>query len=182
MSDYFVDLPGNYVDLSDIKLTCKKMTVRSINMPLKQDIKLLGVMFFFWQDDIMIWQVDINNWQVNIKIWQVDTIIWQVMVEICPHSYVILHVFCFLSNLWKLLAEHTQNAIGQCTGWLSVWYANSIEFEDPFDTCTVISCKNLSLLVEAKCHAVRKMILRRVNIALMSCACLEWKDTDSRWN
>ena len=47
------------------------------------------------------------------------------------------------------------NTIGQCIGSCSVWYANSIEFEDPID----ISLGNVSLLGKAKYHAVWKMII-----------------------
>ena len=46
------------------------------------------------------------------------------------------HLVCV--ELGFILIERTLITIGQCIGWLSVWYANFIDFEDPIDICLEI--------------------------------------------
>ena len=48
----------------------------------------------------------------------------------CFRRYITVHVFvkCLRNTHWT----HTE-LIGQCIGWLSVRYANFIDFEDPID-------------------------------------------------
>ena len=41
-------------------------------------------------------------------------------------------------NKFRIFDERTLITIGQCISWLSVWYANFIDFEDPIDICLEI--------------------------------------------
>ena len=53
------------------------------------------------------------------------------------------NILCFLIEVCILFTtkpcsihtKRTLNTIGQCIGWLSVWYAHLIDFEDPITIC-----------------------------------------------
>ena len=65
--------------------------------------------------------------------------------------YITVHMFCKIFKKYSQL-ERTLNMIGQCTCWLSVWYENLIDFEDPIDIC--LGNHRVKILACSMNHAV----------------------------
>lgn len=84
LPDWLLDMLDNYVNLSDVMMTCKWQLEAWAHTNDKiwslQSLWLLSV-----KSTIKLWQVDMIIWQVSIKIWLVDITSWQVVAELCHH-------------------------------------------------------------------------------------------------
>ena len=65
---------------------------------------------------------------------------------------------CFVKPL-EILTERTRNTIGQCIGWLLFDMLISFNLKKQSISVKKLTCKNIRLLAEAKCHAVWNMIV-----------------------
>ena len=76
-------------------------------------------------------------WKFNVTHkYYSNGIAYRCLLSIVFRRYITVHVFCKICR--EILIERTLITIGQCIWWLSVWYANFIDFEDPIDICLEI--------------------------------------------
>ena len=74
----------------------------------------------------------------NLKVYYyTNGIAYRCLSFLVFRRYITVHVFC------KICRKYSSNAncmlmIGQCIGWLSVCFANFIDFENPIDFCLEI--------------------------------------------